>query len=198
MVRPMEIDFGDIFSDEDMRELAEVLGIGEEEDRVLEESLARIVRASVLEYRDMLLEGGLSSRANEIRERRLFFLITTYFEGSIPTEPQVSQIFHENLSTCKTMIRNVLTRYARELEDSLESTLRRLLDTAERDSEGDAWKVVIQSDNALERINRIIASEAPTLDPVRKVRNSARVYRIEPDSYEVLRAALAAENEDAT
>ena len=64
------------------------------------------------------------------------------------------------------------------------------LHSMEQETEDGDWRVVIQSDNALERLNQIIAAEAPTLDPVRKVPNSARTYRIHPDSFNVLRKHL--------
>jgi hypothetical protein len=64
------------------------------------------------------------------------------------------------------------------------------VNSAQQETDGGHWRVVIQSDNALERLNQIIAVEAPTLDPVRKVPNSARTYRIHPDSFNVVRFHL--------
>lgn len=84
----------------------------------------------------------------------------------------------------------MLTRYGRELDVALTATLVGLVNAAQQESEDGHWVVVIQSDNALERLNLIIAAEAPTLDPVRKVPNSARTYRIHPDSFNVLRSHL--------
>jgi len=49
---------------------------------------------------------------------------------------------------------------------------------------------VIQSDNVLEELNRIIGMVAPQLDPVAKVRNMARTYSISVDSYNAVREYL--------
>lgn len=184
----MEVDESAVFSDADKAELQEVLGV--QDDDALEEALQRIALASLAEYREMLLAGGAPSRADEVLEHRLYFLIKYYFGGRIPSEPEVSRAFHETLSKSRTLIRNVLTRYSRELDEELTTTLVTLVNAAQQETEDGHWRVVIQSDNALERLNQIIAAEAPTLDPVRKVPNSARTYRIHPDSFNVLRAHL--------
>jgi hypothetical protein len=183
----MEINEAAVWSASDKSELREVLGL--EKDDELESLLAKIALAALAEYREMLLEGGAPSRADEVLEHRLYFLIKHYFDGRIPSEPEVSRILHETLTKSRTLIRNVLTRYSRELDEELISTLVALVAGAQETEDGN-WRLVIQSDNALERLNQIIAAQAPTLDPVRKVPNSARTYSIHPDSYNVLRKHL--------
>lgn len=184
----MEVDDGAIFTHADKAELRDVLGVAPDEE--LEPALQKIALAALAEYREMLLAGGTPSRADEVLEHRLYFLIKHYFDGRIPSEPEVSRTFHETLSKSRTLVRNVLTRYSRELDEELTSTLVDLANAAQQVEEDGHWRVVIQSDNALERLNQIIAAEAPTLDPVRKVPNSARTYKIHPDSYNVLRTHL--------
>jgi hypothetical protein len=183
----MEIDEFAVFSADDQAELRDLLGLQDDE---LEAALQRIALAALAEYREMLLEGGAPSRADEVLEHRLYFLTKHYFGDRIPSEPEVSRAFHETLSKSRTLIRNVLTRYSRELDPELTATLVDLVQAAQQEAEDGHWRVVIQSDNALERLNQIIAMEAPTLDPVRKVPNSARTYRIHPDSFNVLRSHL--------
>lgn len=92
----MEIDESAVFTDADKIELRDVLGI--ESDDALEAALTRIALAALDEYREMLLEGGAPSRADEVLEHRLYFLIRHYFGGRIPSEPEVSQTFHETQS----------------------------------------------------------------------------------------------------
>jgi hypothetical protein len=152
--------------------------------------LGRIGLAALAEYREMLLEGGAPSRADEVLKHRLYYLTKHYYDGRLPSEPEVSHVFHETLTKSRTLIRNVLTRYSRELDPELTATLIELVKAAQQDTEDGDWRVVIQSDNAVERLNQIIATDAPTLDPVRKVPNSARTYRIHPDSFNVLRSHL--------
>jgi hypothetical protein len=183
----MEIDESAVFSPADKAELCGVLGVKNDE---LDDALRGIALAALAEYREMLLAGGAPSRADELLEHRLYYLTKHYFGGRIPSEPEVSRAFHETLSKSRTLIRNVLTRYARELDPELTATLVGIVNAAQQETKDGDWRVVIQSDNALERLNQIIAAEAPTLDPVRKVPNSARTYRIHPDSFNVLRKHL--------
>lgn len=110
----MELDDSIVFSDEDRAQLQDVLDLGS--DEALDDALRRVALAALDEYREMLLEGGAPSRADEVLEHRLYFLIRHYFGGRIPSEPEVSQTFHETLSKSRTLIRNVLTRYSRELD----------------------------------------------------------------------------------
>jgi hypothetical protein len=91
----MEIDESAVFSADDQAELRDVLGL---QDDDLEAALQRIALAALAEYREMLLEGGAPSRADEVLEHRLYFLTKHYFGDRIPSEPEVSRAFHETLS----------------------------------------------------------------------------------------------------
>lgn len=180
----MDLDLSTVFNENDLADLRDVLGLAEGDD--LDAAIAKVTVSALHEYREMLLAGGMPSRAPEIQEHRLFHLITHYYGGRIPPESEIANLFHETMSRSRGMLRNVLTRYARELEESLHGTLQELLMTAQRQGDQGPWRLVIQSDNSLEQLNHVIATRAPQLDPVRKVPNSARTYRIDADSFNVL------------
>lgn len=73
-------------------------------------SLARISKAASTEYLEMILGKQLPTRANEINERHLFYLLKFYFRGRIPSEAEVSALFQATHSTSRTLLRNVRTK----------------------------------------------------------------------------------------
>lgn len=157
-------------------------------DAAFKAALTKVACAALTEYRDMFLGMGLPSRADEIRQHRLRHLIKRYFQGRLPSEAEVSAMFQLTQSQSRNLIRYVMTRFHSDLESELKNTLSAVVEAAQRD--GEAYQVVIQSDNVLEELNRIIAITAPKCDPVTKTRNMARTYTIAPDSSAALRTYL--------
>ena len=130
--------------------------IGEDEDRLLKGILGcqdtdeltlaiyGIGMASISEYLEMILGKQLPTRANEIRERKLFHLMKHYFVGRIPNESEISALFQLTESSSRTLLRDVRTKYKYELEDELLNSIKALLRTAQND--GLSYRIVIQSD----------------------------------------------------
>lgn len=179
----VEIHISDnFFSIEEKEKLMILLRIHSETDFL--NAVGKVALASLTEYKEMLLGNGLPTRADEIKQHRLLHLVKHYFLGTIPTEAEVSSMFQLTESESRSLIRNVRTRFRYQLESEIFNTLRATVNLAEQS--GTFYKVVIQSDNVLEELNRIIAINAPNLDPITKSRNSARQYEISLDSYELL------------
>ncbi|MFD1775991.1 hypothetical protein [Paenibacillus rhizophilus] len=155
-----------------------------ENDHEYSEAVSKIVFAALTEYKEMLLGKGLPTRADEIKQHRLFHLVKHYFQGVIPNEAEVSSMFQLTESESKALIRNVRTRFRYQLEAEIFTTLKQIIESAELRT--DAYHVVIQSDNVIEELNRVISINAPHLDPISKVRGSARKYQISEDTYELL------------
>ncbi len=170
--------------------------IGEDEDRLLRgvlgcqdadeltEAISRIAMASISEYLEMMLGKQLPTRANEIRERKIFHLMKYYFIGRIPNESEISALFQLTESSSRTLLRDVRTKYKYELEDALLNSIKTLLATAQKN--GSSYRIVIQSDNLLEELKQMVSVKAPYLDQIAKVKNSAGVYSIPEDTFEVL------------
>ncbi|WP_339223404.1 hypothetical protein [Paenibacillus sp. FSL W7-1332] len=145
-------------------------------------AISKIANAALTEYKEMLLGKGLPTRADEIKQHRLFHLLKHYFTGIIPTEAEVSSMFQLTESESKALIRNVRTRFRYQLEAEIHLTLQQTILSAEQQNDG--YHVVIQSDNVIEELNRMISTLAPHLDPISKVRNSSRKYSISDDTYD--------------
>lgn len=171
-----------IINDEESIKLKRLFNSQDESEFNL--SLENIALAAMTEYKEMLLGKGLPTRADEIKQHRLLHLVKFYFRGTIPTEAQVSSMFQLTESESKALIRNVKTRFRYQLETEIINTLLHTIELAELVD--NKHHVVIQSDNVLEELNRIISTNAPNLDPVTKIKNSARKYQISEDAYEFL------------
>ena len=174
----------DFFSEDEQNKLMNLFET--KDDPKFSKALQKVVHAALSEYKEMFLGIGLPSRADEIQQHRLFYLIKHYFEDRLPSEAEVSSMFQLTQSRSKNLIRLVMTRFHYDLEMEIKNTLKKTIRKAELNDKGTEYRVIIQSDNVLEELNRIIAVEAPRFDPVRKVRNMSRTYSISEDSYEVL------------
>lgn len=146
----------------------------------------KVACAALKEYKEMFLGEGLPSRADEIQQHRLFHLIKFYFKGRLPTEAEISSMFQLTQSRSRTLLRLVMTRFHYDLEREIRNSLREAVKQADLNPAGTEYQVIIQSDNILEELNRIIAMRAPQLDPVTKVRNMSRTYAISEDSHDAL------------
>jgi hypothetical protein len=175
-----------ILSEEEIQKLKILFKTNDDEEFNLK--LKNIALAALIEYKEMLLGKGLPTRADEIKQHRLFHLIKYYFQGVIPTEAEVSSMFQLTESESRALIRNVRTRFRYQLEIEIMNTLQQTIVSAEHNH--DKYHVVIQSDNVIEELNRLVSTHAPHFDPVAKVRNSARKYQISEDTYEFLRDHL--------
>jgi hypothetical protein len=190
----MSIDISipdDFIKDDERNKLEELFRC--DEDHPFDVAISRVVLSSLAEYKDMLLGMRLPSRADEIRQHRLFHLIKHYFLGRLPSEAEVSSMFQLTQSRSRSLIRYVMTRFRYELEEEIRNTLIQNLQQARFNNDANEYRLVIQSDNVLEELNRIIATIAPALDPIRKVRNMSRTFAISEDSYRELRSYFGIE-----
>ena len=113
-----------------------------------------IIMASFIEYKDMLLGNGLPTRADEIKQHRLFHLIKHHFKGRIPNESEVSRMFQLTESESRSLIKNVRTRFRYQLENEINNTLKEVIVACSLNN--DKYETIIQSDNVLEELNRIL------------------------------------------
>lgn len=180
----IRVELDDIFDDDEIRKLKKVIGLNESDDP--SETLLNITNAALNEYKQMLLGMGLPSRADEILQYRLYYLIKHYFRDTIPTESQVSSMFQLTPQKSRSLIRNVTTRFKYDLENELDNTLKETISSAEWVNQENEFHIVIKSNNVIEQLNRIIASLAPDLDLIRKVRFQAGIYLVSDDSFMLL------------
>ena len=151
-----------------------------------EAALHKLVMAALAEYKEMLLGMGLASRASEIREHRLLCLIRYYFKERIPSEAEVGSIFRLTESASRSLIRSVTSKFEQDLRGQVDETLKRAIAQPKFSKDRRTYRVMIQSDNVVEELNRIIEREGPGRTPVTGVRGMSRMYDISEGAYKVL------------
>jgi hypothetical protein len=181
----------DYFTGDQIERLAQLFSKHNEEE--LAPIIQSVVLASLSEYVEMFLGMGLPSRADEIRQHRLFFLIKYLWKDRIPSEAEVSTLFQLTQSKSRALIEQTTTRFHYALGDQVYNTLRISLKEAVLDEDMHCYKMVTQSDYVVEKLNLIIAKEAPKLEQIKKERNSARTFIIYEDTYDVLKQSLGIE-----
>jgi hypothetical protein len=182
---PINIELpDDFFTDDERQKLKDLFRT--QDDTEFSEALQKVVRAALSEYKEMFLGMGLPSRADEIRQHRLFHLIKHYFRERLPSEAEVSSLFQLTQSRSRSLLRYTMTRFHYDLEQETQNTLKETVKQAQFNDDKKEYRVVIQSDNVLNELNLIIATVAPSLDPVSKVRNMSRTYSISEDSHDAL------------
>lgn len=178
----VHLNLESIIGEDEKRLLMNVLNCSNSSE--LEIAITKIAMAAISEYLEMILGKQLPTRANEIRERKLFHLMKHYFTGRIPSESEISSLFQLTESSSRTLLRNVKTKFKYDLEEELLYSIRSILRSARKDDSG--YRVVIQSENLLEELKQMVSIKAPYLDQILKVKNSVGVYMIPEDTFEIL------------
>lgn len=175
----------EFFDEEEWTRLKDFFERAEIED--LKEDLEKIIPAALSEYKEMFVGRGFPSRADEIRQYRLFYLIKHYF-GGLPSESEVSAMFQETQSRSKGLIRLVITRFRYDLKEEIDNALIKTLCAAKLkdDEDNPAYHVTIQSDIIVEELNRLINKKAPKCLVVKRISGTGRNYTISEDSYQRL------------
>jgi len=176
------IDIDKIIESDEKDMLMEILDCESEQE--LKNEVIGIIEAAVNEYFEMILGKQLPTRANEIKERRLFHLLKHYFVGRIPTESEVSSLFQLTGTRSSTLLRNVKTKFRFELKKEIKNTIRNVLQKVKYQNE--EYRVTILNKCIREEIKDTVSAEAPHLNQIRKVNKSASLYKIPDDSLEVL------------
>jgi hypothetical protein len=165
--------------------IKECLGLST--DQELEQAMQKLAKASLMEYVKMFRDKGLPTRADEVQQERLFFLLMHYFGNRLPDETIVSSIFQLTSSQSKTLLRNTKSRYRTRLVTRLKTTLLSIIQTATQQTPPDGvYEFICLSSSNIEELNTIISQKGPTLEPVRKVRDSASKYCCAADTYNLL------------
>ncbi len=185
----MEIKFktDDFLKEEHIKKLKKTLKemdgdpLSEQE---LRKKLVMVSKAALNEYMDMILGINLPTKANEFRERKLFHLMHFYFKKRFPQESEILSMFQLTESGSRTLLRNVRAKFKYELEEVINNSVKKILEKPKKS--GDNYRFIIRSENILEEIKQVVSVEAPELDQIQKVKNSAGVYTIPPDTYSKL------------
>lgn len=169
----------DLTADE-KRELADIL---ECKVNQLAESLAPYATAALTEVVSMILGQKVFTRGSDLLEHRLLLLIRHAFNGRIPDEQKVCDLFQTTTSGGRSLIRAVMSKYQYQLKASIRDTLKELIGSAELQDGGSSLTIAVHSLNLVDELNRELSDIDPSLPPVEKKRGSVSTYELQPSSY---------------
>lgn len=153
----------------------------------LAEALKKLTKTAFMEYLKMFKEKGLPTRADEVQQERLFFLLTYYYQDKLPSENELSSIFQLTPSQSKTLLRNTKSRYRTKISEFIRNTLIQTLATATRaDDDDDPFEFVCTSSSTVEELNLIVSQKGPTLEPIKKIVGLANKFSCAVDTYNLL------------
>src|SRR5205823_6278763 len=140
----------------------------------------------------VFLGPGISTRADEVQQQRLYHLIKHgAFGGNLPTERKVSELFRLPAARSRTLLRNVLYRFSIPLDSIMDSTLRSELSKAKR-PQSDRVTLFIRDEAVLAGFNKKLddandqASERFALRKLSREQNVHDSFLIPLESYEFL------------
>lgn len=170
-------------TDVEREQLSRILGCDVAD---LDDSLDAYSAAATEEYVRMILGQRVFTRGQDVREYRLYLLIVHVFDGQLPTEQQISDLFQTTTTQSRALLRAVMSKYQYELQEPIAMTLRDVLAGARQDRETETWSITVDSENVVDALNRRLAAKDGTLPQVVRARNTITTYEIANSAYEAL------------
>jgi hypothetical protein len=180
----MDIPISIGLSEENKKELASILGCSDEE---LVQQLSRYGSASLSEYVTMILGLKVFRRGSDIMDYRLFLLIENAFEGQIPDEQVVSNLFQTTSTESRSLIRSVMSKYQYQLKTAKERSIINILKSAKKDDVEDHYVVIVNNLNLIAEMNNAIANIDGSLPPIEKNHDGISTWLIKSSSYNHLK-----------
>lgn len=179
----MKISVDVQLTNDEESELAEILSCKKTD---LRDELTGYAAAAIVEYVSMFQGKRVFTRGSDIMEYRLLLLIERAFEGRVPDEVEVSKLFQLTSNAARALIRAVMSKYQYQLKDAITETIRRLLQSAEIERQGQPATIAVHNLTLVDELNRTLANEDTNHTPVSKVRGSVSTYELIPSSYNAL------------
>lgn len=178
---------------EDRERLEIELGVNEEE---LGKQLSRFDEAACTEYYEMLIGRRNFNKIQDLREYRLFLIMTTVYKDKFPTDEDVARIFQITRLQARNLLRSMNAKYKYELNKILPAAVKNLLlgkyGNLTEQSNGDV-KLKITNENLKEKLELMLASSTTSHLKMRKSDESDSTYVIPKDSMDFLRIELKME-----
>lgn len=168
--------------------IKECLGIDDE--TTFTHALSKLAKSSFMEYTKMFIEKGLPTKADEIKQERLFSLLIHYFGNRLPTENELSSIFQLTQSQSKSLLRNTKSRYRTKIANFIKTTLLTTFHSFVFNKEADYYEFICTSPTIIEELNLIISQKEGALEAISKVKGSACKYQCSVDTYNLLKKEL--------
>ena len=180
----MEIKAQIALSNDEEEELAKILDCKQAQ---LAKTLAPYATAALKEVVSMILGQRVFTRGSDLLEYRLLLFIVHAFDGRIPHEQTVCNLFQTTTSSSRSLIRAVMSKYQYQLKAPIEDTLKDLIGSAQVQGEdSSSLTIAVHNLNLVDELSRELADIDPSLPPIEKKRASVSIYELQPSSYEKL------------
>jgi hypothetical protein len=156
----------------------------------LSEALTKICKASFLEYCKMFKEKGLPTRADEVMQERLFFLLSHYYDNRLPSESEISTIFQLTPSQSRTLLRNTKSRYRTKISKFINNSLKTVVESAVKNNQTNKFEFVCLSNILIEELNLIVSQKGPELEQISKIKGMASKFECSEDTYDLFKSEL--------
>jgi len=174
-------------SADDRALIQDCLGI---ENAAFQGALEKLTKSAFMEYAKMFKEKGIPTRADEVAQERLYFLLTHYYSTTLPSESEISSIFQLTQSQSRTLLKNTKSRYRTKIKAFLKNSLKVALAAAAQRNVGNPWEFECISPSIIEELNYIVSQKGPSHHPVEKIRGFANRYSCTEDTYDLLNTEL--------
>jgi len=177
----VEIKIQITLTDDEHAELAKILDCTQNQ---LAKTIAPFATAALREVVSMILGQKVFTRGSDMLEYRLLLFIAHAFNGRLPHEQKVCNLFQTTTSGSRSLIRAVMSKYQYQLKAAIEDTLKDLIGSAELQGEdSSSLTIAVHSLNLVDELNRELADIDPSLPPIEKKRASVSTYELQPSSY---------------
>lgn len=153
----------------------------------LQGKITELAMASTQEYLDMVLGKRVFTRGQDMKEYKLFLLIKYFFGGFIPDEQTITTMFQTTTTESKSLLRSVMAKYQYELKESINNTIKNVLENeVDFDEVKDVYKVSKIGLNIVDEMNNTLSQINGSLSQVNKKRGASHIFEIPAASYEEL------------
>jgi hypothetical protein len=180
----MEIKFNVDIQDDEKELLKSILNC--ETDDELNILLNKIGRSSFEENRRMIIGQKVFTRGRDILEYRLFNLIKFFFDGKIPDEQKICDLFQITATESRAFVRSIMSKYQYDLKETISSTLKEQVENVQKDESEEIYRLSIQNQYFKDELNRILGAIDTSLPIIEKERGTISTYIIQPSSYQKL------------
>lgn len=152
-------------------------------DTELNDRLNKVARASYEEYRKMILGQKVFTRGKDIIEFRLFIFIKYFFEGKIPDEQKICDLFQITATESRALIKSIMSKYQYELRDTIQASLKEQVQKISQDETTDEYKISIQNQYFKDELNRVLGTIDTSLPVIQIDKGTIATFIVKPSSY---------------
>lgn len=182
----MQVSLELSLTEQEEGQLRKILSCNEGED--LATVFSRYATAACEEYARMFLGQKVFTRGADFREYRLLLLVQRAFEGRIPVEQRICDLFQITAAQARSLVRAVISKYQYDLKEAIEATMRLILEAAE--TVAGHIVVTIDNESMIDALNRLVTSISGDLPPISKKHNTVSQYSVPKSTYLKLCEAL--------